>query len=69
MANRKQKLKLQHAANLTYTPTDLTYDLRTAVANKGPRAYDWKDKPHRLLYDACTHIEFLEQSLRELIDD
>ena len=50
-------LQLQVDAGIPHTPTPLTYELRLAVSGEGPRAYDWSDKPHRLLYDACREIE------------
>lgn len=53
----KALVALQRTAGLKTMPTPLTHDLRIAVSGKGPRAYDWQDKPHRLLYDACTEIE------------
>jgi len=34
-------------------------DYRNAVANKGPLAYEWSDKPHRLVYDLINEIERL----------
>jgi hypothetical protein len=27
-----------------------------AIGGEGPRAYDWADKPHRLVYDLCKAI-------------
>jgi len=53
----RQKMKAD--AGIPDLPTDLTYDLRLAVAGEGPRAYEWSDKPHRLLYDACREVERL----------
>ena len=50
-------LQLQVDCGIPHTPTALTYELRLAVSGEGPRAYDWSDKPHRLLYDACREIE------------
>lgn len=38
-------------------PTQGTYWFRKAVAGEGPRAYDWSDKPHRLVFDLCRLIE------------
>jgi hypothetical protein len=58
-ASNEKLLKLQRDANLTNTPTKLTFELRIAISGDGPRAYDWQDKPHRLLYDACKEIERL----------
>ena len=55
--DNKALLQLQVDAGIPHTPTPLTYELRLAVSGEGPRAYDWSDKPHRLLYDACSEIE------------
>jgi hypothetical protein len=57
----KEELKL--AAGLQHMPTDLTFECRLAVANEGPRAYTWSDKPHRLVYDLCCEIERLNQQI------
>jgi len=32
-------------------------DYRNAPSGVGPLAAEWKDKPHRLLYDLCTVLE------------
>jgi hypothetical protein len=32
-------------------------DYRNAPSGDGPLAAQWKDKPHRLLYDLCTTLE------------
>ncbi len=48
---------LQKDCGIPHMPTQFTAELRLAVAGEGPRAYDWSDKPHRLLYDACCEIE------------
>lgn len=37
----------------------LVKDCRDAMNGEGPRAYDWSDKPHRLIYDLCREIERL----------
>jgi hypothetical protein len=37
----------------------LAAECRQAVNGEGPRAYDWSDKPHRLVYDLCREIERL----------
>ena len=55
--------QLQKNAGLPHLPTPLTYYLRLAVSGTGPRAYEWSDKPHRLLYAACGHIEAHEAPL------
>lgn len=31
-------------------------DCRNAMANEGPRADEWNDKPHRLVYDLCNEV-------------
>ena len=36
-----------------------TNDYRIAPSGEGPQAAQWKDKPHRLLYDLCQEIERL----------
>ena len=48
---------LQKDAGLPHLPTQETYQFRMAVSGEGPLAYQWSDKPHRLLYDACSIIE------------
>jgi uncharacterized small protein (DUF1192 family) len=62
MADIVERQKLQADAGLTYLPTELTYELRMAVT--GHRAdeflswgYQWTDKPHRLVYEACGVVE------------
>jgi hypothetical protein len=57
------RAKLKTDAGIPHMPTALTYDLRLAVAGEGPRAFEWTDKPHRLLYDACREIEALADRL------
>lgn len=49
--------ELQRDAGLANKPTPFTYALRCAVNGEGPRASEWQDKPHRLLFDACDRIE------------
>jgi hypothetical protein len=34
-----------------------TGDYRNAPSGIGPLASEWKDKPHRLVYDLCREIE------------
>ena len=48
---------LQKDADIPHLPTQETYQFRMAVSGQGPLAYQWSDKPHRLLYDACSIIE------------
>ena len=57
IASQEQLTKLQKDCGTPNLPTQLTYWLRLGVSGTGPRAYDWSDKPHRLLYDACREVE------------
>lgn len=41
-----------------------TQDYRKAVANEGPHALNWSDKPHRLIYDLCSEVEQLREALK-----
>jgi len=49
--------RLQVDAGLPNPPTELTYSYRMAVSGEGELAPTWGDKPHRLVYDLCAHIE------------
>ncbi len=40
-----------------------TKDYREAPSGMGPLALEWKDKPHRLVYDLCTEVERLNNIL------
>jgi hypothetical protein len=57
-------LELQRGAEIPHPPTELTYHCRQAIAGEGPRAYDWSDKPHRLIFDLCREIERREAIAR-----
>lgn len=48
---------MQKDAGLKNLPTQFTFEMRLAMSGAGPRAYDWSDKPHRLIYDLCDEIE------------
>lgn len=50
-------IRLQKDAGIPHMPTQLTYDARMAIVGEGPLAYDWADKPHRIVYDLCREIE------------
>ena len=42
-------------------PRPLSYSLRdyhNAPSGEGPQAYQWKDKPHRLLYDLIAAVRY-----------
>ena len=55
----EEKQSVQKDAGIPHLPTDMTYEARLAVSGKGPRAYEWSDKKHRLVYDLCREIERL----------
>lgn len=40
-----------------------TDDYRNAPDGIGPQAAEWKDKPHRLVYDLCSRVELVESYL------
>lgn len=48
---------LKKDAGIPHLPTQLTFEARLAICGEGPRAYDWSDKPHRIVYDLCREIE------------
>lgn len=49
--------EMQQQADLLHPPTETTFVFRQAVCGEGPRAAEWQDKPHRLVYDLCQIIE------------
>jgi len=49
--------EMQQLAGLPFPPTEATYAFRQAVNGEGDHAFDWQDKPHRLVYDLCRIIE------------
>ena len=73
------KEDLKRDAGIPHLPTDLTYELRMAVTGHRKDyflsyGYQWTDKPHRLVYDACrdierqaVEIERLREALRDII--
>lgn len=58
--------RLQKDCGIPHLPTPLTYDLRRAISGEGPRAYEWEDKPHRLVFDACREIEATAREVEAL---
>jgi hypothetical protein len=64
----EQLEKLKKDAGIANIPTQTTYHLRMGASGQGPRAYDWTDKPHRLLYDACAEIEEQDQTIIALTE-
>lgn len=59
--------RLRRDCDIPDTPTQMTYHLRLAPSGMGDYRYQWKDKPHRLIYDACREIERLTTINNELI--
>jgi hypothetical protein len=62
---REELVELQADSGLKYPPTQLTYHYRRAVAGHEAEkflslGYQWEDKPHRLVFDLCSHIEQAE---------
>ncbi len=60
--------ELQILCGIPHLPTQLTAECRFAISNEGPRAYDWTDKPHRLVYDLCREVERLTAERDEARD-
>jgi len=58
--------KLKIACEIPDMPTQMTYHLRSAMWGEGDWAYQWKDKPHRLIYDACREIERLTVIIQQM---
>lgn len=58
--------RLKRDCDIPETPTQMTYHLRLAPSGRGDYQYQWKDKPHRLIYDACREIERLTAIIAEL---
>ena len=57
LATNAELEALKKAAGIPHLPTQLTFEARLAIGGEGPRAYDWSDKPHRIVYDLCREIE------------
>ena len=57
LATNAELEALKKAAGIAHLPTQLTFEARLAIGGEGPRAYDWSDKPHRIVYDLCREIE------------
>jgi hypothetical protein len=51
--------RLRRDCDIPDMPTQMTYHLRSAISDRGDYRDEWKDKPHRLIYDACREIERL----------
>ena len=57
LATNAELEALRQAAGIPHLPTQLTFEARLAIGGEGPRAYDWSDKPHRIVFDLCREIE------------
>ena len=57
LATNAELEALKKAAGIPHLPTQLTFEARLAIGGEGLRAYDWSDKPHRVVYDLCREIE------------
>ena len=57
LATNAELEALKKDAGIPHLPTQLTFEARLAISGEGPRAYDWSDKPHRIVYDLCREIE------------
>jgi hypothetical protein len=64
----EEKQEAKRLAGIPHLPTDMTLECRNAVAGIGPRAYDWSDKPHRLVYDLCREIEAVAVVTDEMVE-
>lgn len=62
----EELLRLKNDCEIPDMPTQMTYHLRRAPSGEGDWAYQWKDKPHRLIYDASREIERLTARVQEL---
>ena len=60
LATNAELEALKKAAGIPHLPTQLTFEARLAISGEGPRAYDWSDKPHRIVFDLCREIERAE---------
>jgi hypothetical protein len=56
MPARLYSLQNSEQGNIMYA----IEDYRRAPSGEGPLAAEWKDKPHRLIYDLCKRVEALE---------
>ncbi len=64
--SEEELLRLKNDCEISTMPTQMTYHLRRAPSGEGDYTYEWKDKPHRLIYDASSEIERLTARNREL---
>jgi len=66
--SEEELLRLKNDCQIPDMPTQMTYHLRFAPSGEGDYAYTWKDKPHRLIYDASSEIERLNVRIQQLED-
>ncbi len=53
-------LRLQAEMSAPVGMFGTTDDYKNAPSGIGPKSDEWKDKPHRLVYDVCSEIEKLQ---------
>jgi len=58
--------RLKKDCEIPHMPTQMTYHLRLAPSGEGDYGYEWKNKPHRLIYDACQEIERLTHIINKI---
>ena len=58
--------RLKKDCEIPHMPTQMTYHLRLAPSGEGDYRYEWKNKPHRLIYDACQEIERLTYIINKI---
>lgn len=61
--------RLRRDCDIPDMPTQMTYHLRSAISDRGDYRDEWKDKPHRLIYDACREIERLTVISNQLAEE
>jgi hypothetical protein len=64
--SKEELERLKRDCDIPDMPTQMTYHLRCAPSGEGDYRYQWKDKPHRLIYDACREIERLTVKIQQL---
>jgi hypothetical protein len=64
--SQEELLRLKNDCEIPDMPTKLTYHLRRAPSGGGDLADEWNNKPHRLIYDACSEIERLTAIIQQM---
>lgn len=66
IVERAKLEQMQLDCDIPNLPTQLTYQAVMAISGEGPRAYDWQDKPHRIVYDLCREVEAQDVAITTL---